>query len=82
VSELVANVVRHSDLGPTDEMTVRVEEHGHTIRVEVTDHGGRYVAEPQVPDRGQGLYLVDRLSPRWGVDREGSGTRAWFELEP
>jgi Histidine kinase-like ATPase domain len=62
VSELVTNVVRHSGLGPTDEMTVRVEESGHTTRVEVMDHGDRYVKGATGHNRGQGLKLVDCLS--------------------
>jgi len=29
---------------------------------------------------GWGLFLVDRMADRWGVDRS-EGTRVWFELE-
>jgi anti-sigma regulatory factor (Ser/Thr protein kinase) len=78
VSELVTNVVRHSGLGPTDEMTVRIEDLGGRIRVDVSDHGSR---DPDLRMRGQGLELVDRLSTKWSLDREGSRTIAWFELE-
>jgi anti-sigma regulatory factor (Ser/Thr protein kinase) len=76
-SELVSNVVRHSGLGATDEMTVRIEDLADRIRVAVTDHGSR---DPDLSTRARGLELVDRLSTRWSVDREGSRTIAWFEL--
>ena len=30
---------------------------------------------------GRGLFLVDTLSDRWGMTREGNrGTRVWFEM--
>jgi anti-sigma regulatory factor (Ser/Thr protein kinase) len=80
VSELVSNVVRHSGLGPTDEMTIRVRDLGRAIRVEVVDAGGRLPPELGSPEQGQGLYLVDRLSAAWGIKGDGS-TTAWFELE-
>jgi hypothetical protein len=31
---------------------------------------------------GRGLFLVDTLSDRWGMTREGtSETRVWFEMD-
>ena len=30
---------------------------------------------------GRGLYLVDTLSTRWGVESETEGKRVWFELD-
>jgi hypothetical protein len=29
---------------------------------------------------GWGLYLVERLAERWGVDRRPDGNEVWFEL--
>ena len=41
---------------------------------------------PPKPDparaSGWGLYLVDELADRWGMDRgKRGGTRIWFELD-
>jgi hypothetical protein len=50
--------------------------------VDVTDHGDGFAA-PAAPTPGRasgwGLFMVDRLADRWGVDTEGT-TRVWFEL--
>ena len=55
------------------------------LRVEVTDQGAGF--EPTVlrPDPGErpggwGLWLVDQLTDRWGVDFSHS-TRVWCEFE-
>ena len=31
-------------------------------------------------DSGWGLYLVDQIADRWGVDHD-PGTRVWFEID-
>lgn len=82
VSELVTNAVLHSDIGPTDELLldVSIDDEG-CLRVTVTDSGRGF--EPRTPDAGDesgwGLFIVDRLSHRWGVER-GASTRVWFEI--
>lgn len=82
VSELVTNAVLHSDIGPQDELRldVSIDDDG-CLRVTVTDRGNGF--DPPRPERGDesgwGLFIVDRLSHRWGVEREG-GTRVWFEM--
>jgi anti-sigma regulatory factor (Ser/Thr protein kinase) len=86
VTELVTNVVRHSGLGSKDSMEVRVRiEPGH-VRVEVRDScRGLPDAPSMLSERppevtgGYGLFLVDRLSSRWGIN-DGPGTTVWFEL--
>jgi anti-sigma regulatory factor (Ser/Thr protein kinase) len=83
VSELVSNAVLHSDAPPASgiELCARELQEG-AVRVEVIDHGSGFTVTPRDPARpigGFGLYLVDKQSTRWGVDREG-GTRVWFEL--
>jgi anti-sigma regulatory factor (Ser/Thr protein kinase) len=55
------------------------------IRVEVVDSGGGFepatMREPDPEDiGGRGLFLVDALADRWGVDAQG-GTRVWLELD-
>ncbi len=87
VSELVTNSLRHAELGPEDSILLTVTVEDATIRVAVSDHGKgfdyhRAATDPSDVD-GWGLYLVDTLSDRWGVDKDADGgpTRVWFELD-
>jgi anti-sigma regulatory factor (Ser/Thr protein kinase) len=54
------------------------------IRVEVTDSGTGFEPKMREPDPedtgGRGLFLVDALADRWGVDSH-NGTRVWLELD-
>jgi anti-sigma regulatory factor (Ser/Thr protein kinase) len=81
VTELVTNSVKHSG-ADTVELTVLVGN--STVLTEVTDSGpGFDPAETGVPSTdhtGWGLFLVERLAERWGVDKDGRATKVWFEL--
>jgi serine/threonine-protein kinase RsbW len=86
VSELVTNSVRHAQLRPDDRIRITVDWSGTRLRVHVRD-GGRHLRPAQVSgsicptpgaESGWGLYLVDRLSSRWGIGTDGY----WFELRP
>jgi anti-sigma regulatory factor (Ser/Thr protein kinase) len=82
ISELVANAVKHT--GPqSDQIELRITRLRTCIRIEVTDHGpGFYPSVPPPPsdrDSGWGLYLVDKLTARWGVEYNGA-TRVWAEV--
>jgi anti-sigma regulatory factor (Ser/Thr protein kinase) len=82
VSELVTNCVVHADLAPGQEIDLRLLRRSRIVRVEVRD-GGRGFAETLVsgnPSSGFGLYLVEQLTDRWGVER-GDDTCVWFELD-
>jgi anti-sigma regulatory factor (Ser/Thr protein kinase) len=81
VSELVTNAVLHADMGPDDELELDVEISDATLNVAVTDLGSGFEPLPPTPgdESGFGLYIVDRLSDRWGVDRDDR-TRVWFEM--
>ena len=86
VSELVTNAVRHAGLSAGDRIRLIVRVHEAVLRVEVDDPGTGFELRPPHPDparaSGWGLYLVDALSDRWGMDRGGrGGTRIWFELD-
>ena len=86
VSELVTNAVRHAGLSASDRIRLIVHLHEAVLRVEVDDPGTGFELRPPEPDparaSGWGLYLVDELSDRWGMDRGGrGGTRIWFELD-
>jgi anti-sigma regulatory factor (Ser/Thr protein kinase) len=82
VSELVSNAVKHS-AGPSDapiELVAAVTS--ETIRVAVTDAGEGFVPRTRDPGRthdGYGLYLLEKVSSAWGVQRDGP-TTVWFEL--
>jgi anti-sigma regulatory factor (Ser/Thr protein kinase) len=81
LSELVTNAVLHSGAGEEDELELRVAVSGEVLRVTVLDHGSGF--DPPEPtggdESGWGLYIVDRLSHDWGVER-GSDTSVWFEM--
>ena len=80
LSELVTNAVLHSDAAE-EELELRVALSGDTLRVTVIDHGSGF--EPARPtggdESGWGLYIVDRLSHAWGVERHRN-TAVWFEM--
>jgi anti-sigma regulatory factor (Ser/Thr protein kinase) len=81
-SELVSNAVRHAQLDPSQEIVVRIVADGY-VRVEVVDQGPPFEADLRRPGsgpRGWGLLLVDAVATSWGVEREGSGKRVWFEV--
>jgi anti-sigma regulatory factor (Ser/Thr protein kinase) len=84
VSELVTNAVRHARIAPGDVIRLIVDIGGRALRVEVHDPGGGFVPRQPEPDparpSGWGLYLVDELADRWGVDSD-EATLVWFELD-
>jgi anti-sigma regulatory factor (Ser/Thr protein kinase) len=86
VSELVTNSVRHACVGPDEQIHLRVHAPDGCVRVEVCDPGADWVApsgtrasDPHEPG-GWGLFLVDQMADRWGVDKDDA-TCVWFELE-
>jgi anti-sigma regulatory factor (Ser/Thr protein kinase) len=91
VSELVTNSVRHAGLPDQASIEFSVRASGEVLMVEVADsgqgfdHGGaprpRVVAGIAEPS-GWGLFLVDRISDRWGAVQMDGETRVWFELRP
>lgn len=83
-SELVTNAVRHARSAPLEDVVVRVGRLDGTMHVEVLNPGPSFDPHvPAAPDgtgTGLGLFLVDRLAARWGVEREGARTKVWFEV--
>jgi len=61
---------------------VHVRGEGSGVHVDVFDPGPGFDVEqlhgPR-PEGGWGLWLLDRLSTDWGVER-GDVTQVWFEL--
>lgn len=80
VSELVTNAVRHAR---SDRFEVRLDVRSDTLRLEVHDEGEGF--EPRISPSddgtgGYGLFIVDKLATRWGVERDAGGV-IWLELD-
>jgi anti-sigma regulatory factor (Ser/Thr protein kinase) len=80
VTELVTNSVRHAR---ADTVVLRVLVGRSSVWTEVTDEGPGFElhgASAREDRSGWGLFLVERLAQRWGVNQDGGGTKVWFEL--
>jgi anti-sigma regulatory factor (Ser/Thr protein kinase) len=80
VSELVGNAVRHTGART---FGLRMRRRRGWIRIEVRDpsRGLPCLMPVQETDiSGRGLFLVDKLSDRWGVDLLPRGKTTWFEM--
>ena len=85
VSELATNSVRHANCGESDELAMEAAVEPDRVRVRLSDPGGGFDQHaPEPPGTGAsggyGLVLLDRLSDRWGVQRE-NGFSVWFEVQ-
>ena len=84
LSELVTNCVRHGAAGrPEVSIHITVSLLPNLLWVEVSDGGPTFDHQPNQTlaktGGGQGLYLVDQLSARWGISGR-KRARVWFEL--
>jgi len=83
MSEVLTNAVRHG--APGGDMLVAVTPKDEFLCVQVTDSGDGFAPRPRavVPDEdgGFGLFLIERLTRRWGLTREMGNTRVWFEFD-
>lgn len=81
-SELVTNGIRHAGVGPDRPLAVHVEKTPNVLRVAVIDEGHGFERRPPRPrdDSGWGLYLIERVSDRWGVARDRANS-VWFEID-
>jgi anti-sigma regulatory factor (Ser/Thr protein kinase) len=82
ISEVITNAVRHGGEG---DMLVAVTPKAGYLCVQVTDTGDGFAPRPRAyepdEDGGFGLFLVEQLTRRWGLTRENSNTRVWFEFD-
>ena len=85
MSEVVTNSVTHARLRPAQLIDVQVALSVGLLRIDVFDEGAGF--QPLAPRRpsepgagGWGLWLVDQLTDRWGVDCSHS-TRVWLEFD-
>jgi anti-sigma regulatory factor (Ser/Thr protein kinase) len=80
VSELVGNAVRHTGARTVG---LRLLRRRGWIRVEVRDPSRALPCLMPVREldvSGRGLFLVDKLADRWGVDLLPRGKTTWFEM--
>ncbi|MFD5777448.1 ATP-binding protein [Streptomyces fungicidicus] len=80
VSELVGNAVRHTGARV---FGLRMRHRRGWIRIEVRDPSRGLPCLMPVQDMdvsGRGLFLVDALADRWGVDLLPRGKTTWFEM--
>lgn len=83
VSEMLTNVLVHTDADALLTAEVTGEAGERRMRVEVTDAGDdlphkRHPGE--LASSGRGLLLIELLAETWGVDPRGEGKSIWFEL--
>lgn len=84
VSEVVTNAIRHAKTPADGRIRLVVEAGADDVRVEVHDDGPGFEAPARPRPReqgtsGWGLYLVQRLARRWGVE-PAPGGHVWFVL--
>ncbi|MDT0306918.1 ATP-binding protein [Streptomyces sp. DSM 44917] len=81
VSELVGNAVQHAG---ALSFGLRVRRRRGWIRCEVSDPSRSLPCRLPVREMdvltGRGLFLVDTLADRWGVDLLPQGKTTWFEM--
>ncbi|MEW2510350.1 SpoIIE family protein phosphatase [Streptomyces sp. NPDC046870] len=83
VSEMVTNVLVHTDADALLLAEVMGEGPGRRLRVEVFDTGDDlpHKRRPgELASSGRGLMLIELLADGWGVDPRGKGKSIWFEL--
>lgn len=80
VSELVGNAVRHTG---AHSIGIRMHRRRGGFRVEVRDPSRGLPCLLPVTENdisGRGLWLIDHLADRWGVDLLPRGKSTWFEM--
>ena len=86
VSEVATNCVEHANAHTGARIDVAVSRPPGTVRVELSTDAppfehrsvGSQRPDPE-SDGGRGLFIVDALSQRWGIE-PSSANRVWFEL--
>ena len=86
VSEVVTNAVRYGRPDRYGDLQIRIEVDSEMINVHIVDAGSGFSPASAPRPRfergsgGFGLFLLDQLSSRWGVERDETGFRVWFRL--
>ncbi|RZB18564.1 phosphatase [Streptomyces sp. F001] len=83
LSEMLTNVLVHTDADALLVAEVTGEPAGRRMRVEVTDASDDlpHKRRPgELASSGRGLMLIEMLADAWGVDPRGEGKSTWFEV--
>jgi anti-sigma regulatory factor (Ser/Thr protein kinase) len=78
-SEIITNALQHA----WGRLILILSAQGGRLRCEVQDDNPTlpHLSHAYPDDEGgRGLYLVDRLSCSWGIERASEGKVVWFEL--
>jgi two-component sensor histidine kinase len=82
-SELLGNAVRHTAATRQATLDVSWDVDASGVHVCVADSSDEppvvRTASPDEPG-GRGLTIVDAVSDRWGVERDGNGKRVWAHV--
>jgi anti-sigma regulatory factor (Ser/Thr protein kinase) len=83
MTEVVTNAVCHG--APGGALRLAATPKAEFLCVQVTDEGPGLVPRPGAmasdENGGFGLFIVERLTRRWGITRENHHTRVWFEFD-
>ncbi|MEV5374843.1 SpoIIE family protein phosphatase [Streptomyces nondiastaticus] len=83
VSEMVTNVLVHTDGDAVLIARISGEPGERCVRVDVSDSSDElpHRRHPgEMASSGRGLVLMELLAAAWGVDPRGEGKNIWFEL--
>ncbi|MCC3766395.1 SpoIIE family protein phosphatase [Streptomyces sp. UNOC14_S4] len=83
VSEMVTNVLVHTDGDALLSAQITGAPGGRCVRVDVADSSDElpHRRHPgEMASSGRGLVLMELLAGAWGVDPRGEGKNIWFEL--
>lgn len=83
LSEIVSNAVKHTSTPEQATVGVSVDLTSDLLSVTVTDTGPGFTPDKRElhddQESGWGLWLVQELADRWGVDRDDRNS-VWFDL--
>jgi serine phosphatase RsbU (regulator of sigma subunit) len=84
VSELLANVLVHTESDAALTADVSGPNGGRLLRIEVSDRSDELPhrrTPGEMASSGRGVVLLALLAHRWGVEPRGEGKCIWFELD-
>jgi anti-sigma regulatory factor (Ser/Thr protein kinase) len=85
MTEIVSNAVIHGDAADDTPLELEFRRWDGRVRIDLFHPGSAFEPPESRPSNGDsnggwGLFLVDRIAERWGVQPDPSGTRVWFEM--